>query len=145
MAAGLVTDLVAHANVADVRSGISARYWFRVGSYILEALGELSLAVSTILLALEVPLGNPSLKYWAIGLNVGAIALRLLKGYSLRESRNRTLEINIITKKLGVDSLPDIVLDQEVLTARGFSGGSNSPPQGRLLSAPPPDHVISVK
>jgi len=127
-----IIKLVGVAEIDDVRSGLVARYWFRVGSYILEAASELSLAIATILLALESALANPVLKYWAIGLNVGAISLRLLKSYSMRESRNRTLEVNIICKKLGVEELPDIVLNEELLSARSLL--ASAPPVPRRLS-----------
>jgi hypothetical protein len=121
-----ITQMVGAAEVRDVRSGISARYWFRIASYVMEALSEVALSVATILLALEGPLALSNLKYWAIGLNVSSIALRLLKSYSLRESRNRTLEVNIITKKLGLEELPDVVLNEELLSVRTLRTGSRT-------------------
>ena len=153
MAAEKITVLIADAEVQDVKSGIQARFIFRVASYVMEASSEVALAVATILIALESPLSMSSLKYWAIGLNVGALSLRLLKAWSLRESRNRTQEVNIITKKLGVPDLPDIVIDQELLSTRALRVGSTPPrapevaevivrPVLRAPSAPPLDEQV---
>jgi len=116
-----ITAMIGEAEVRDVKAGVASRYTFRVASYVMEALSEIAISVATILLALEVPLGQPTLKYWAIGLNVGGLALRILKAYSMRESRNRTMEINIITKKLGLPDLPDIVLNEELLSTRALN------------------------
>ena len=122
-----ITKLISDAEITDVADGILARKAFRTTSYILEALGEVCHAASIILLSIASPLGYEALIYWALALNVASMSFRLLKSYSMSESRNRTLEINIITKKLKIPELPDTVLDEELLSSRPLQPSSGDP------------------
>lgn len=113
-----ITSLISKAELDDVKSGISARYNFRMAGYTFEILAESSLVVATILFALEGKFNNEVMRTVAIVLNVCALGFQVVKVFCLRESRSRTQEVNIIAKKLGLEELPDVILEEEMENRR---------------------------
>lgn len=84
--------------------------WKFIGDFV-EALSELCLLASTIL-AFSAGFYNYMLLSYLAGL-MGTISLALIgfSNYAVKESRERTKQVNILLDKIGSETIPDITIN----------------------------------
>lgn len=105
------TEILERNYYNDVNYNIRCKSICKFTADISENLAYLSIGLSSIFSFASGFFDNIYLAFIS-GL-FGVLSLSLLKfsSYSMKESRERTTQVNIILKRLGIEEIPDIVIE----------------------------------
>lgn len=104
-------DLVEKNYYRDIQYNINSKFRWKWAGDFTEALAHLCTALSVIL-AFSAGFFNYSLLSFIAGcFGTCSFVLLRLSSYSMKESRERTEQVNALLRKIGIDSIPDIVID----------------------------------
>lgn len=95
----------------DVSYNIRSKSRWKFIGDACEALSKLVMGSSTILSFAAGSYDYQTLSFIAGSLGVGALVLGGLSSYAMRESRERTDQVNKLLENLGISKIPDIVID----------------------------------
>ena len=93
----------------DIDENLGARYRCRKAGHILEIISQL-LSVSATILAFSAGFYNDKVLSFISGC-LGSLSLATLKtaGFALKESKERTMSLNVILRRLNLPTIPEIV------------------------------------
>lgn len=105
------TDIIEKNYYNDIKYNIRCKSVCKFTGDLTENLAYISIGISSIFSFAAGFFDNMYLSFIS-GL-FGVISLSLLKfsSYSMKESKERTEQVNIILKKLGIEDIPDIVIE----------------------------------
>ncbi|AFX92281.1 hypothetical protein CE11_00251 [Megavirus courdo11] len=111
----MIKQEVEKTYTSDIKYGLRSKSRWKLIGDIVEALSEICLLASTIL-AFSAGFYNYLLLSYLAGL-MGTISLALIgfSNYAVKESRERTKQVNAILNKLGNDTIPDITTESSLM------------------------------
>ena len=129
LAAKIKQELVDPNLYNDVKYNIRSKSRWKFIADISETFAQVFLCASVVLSFASGSFDEKILSFIAGAFGACSLSLLLFSSYSMKESKERTTQVNIILKNLGVDAIPDITID------------STSDP---MLNLPPPPTHINV-
>ena len=120
------TDLVEKNYYDDINYNIKSKSRWKIIGDITEALSHIFIGFSTILAFSSGFFDNRLLSFIAGCFGTAAFVLLRFSSYSMKESRERTEQVNILLKNLGLDPMSDIILNTMTdMTARKVIKGKS--------------------
>ena len=95
----------------DVKYNIESKSRWKFFGDMTEALAQLLTGASAILAFAAGAFDNKILSFVAGALGVGSLVLMRLSSYSMKESNERTVQVNRLLDKINVNEIPDIVIN----------------------------------
>lgn len=112
--AKIQTDLINPSYYDDVEYNIYGKSQCKLLGDVFEAIAQISIGVCTILTFAAGVYNINTLSFVAGAIGVVSLVFFRLSSYAMRESKERTEQINRILEKLKMDTIPDIVIDSSM-------------------------------
>lgn len=104
-------DLIETAYYNDVKYNIGSKSRWKCTADVTETLAHIIIAVG-IMLAFAAGFFNIQMLSFISGsMNTASLVFLRFSSYAMRESRERTYQVNRLIEKLGYDDFPDIIVD----------------------------------
>jgi len=104
-----IEQIVNETYLDDVKCTICGRKYLKISADSLEVISEVTRGVS-IVLAFLVPLWEP-LSYVSGSIGTCGMVSRGLSSFTMKESKERTTESNLILEKINAQKIVDIAID----------------------------------
>lgn len=111
--------------MTDVRSLISGKKKWKKTGQIFETISKILLAFGGIVSFSAGYYDDQDLSFVAGSLSVFSLSMLQISAFSYMESKKQTNELNIILKKLGLDTVPEIIRESERVSPEMYMRGSN--------------------
>lgn len=106
-----IIDIVDSAYLADIESTTTQRSCFKTTADIVEVIAKLLIIVASLSAFASGFWHLEYLSFVAGAINVLVLGLMSFSSYAMSESKERTMQSNMILKKLKIDELVDITID----------------------------------
>lgn len=107
-------ELIETTYYRDLKYNIRSKSrWKFVGDF-TETLAHILIGIATILAFSAGFFKNEYLSFASGCVSTASLVFIQFSSYSVRESKERTAQVNTILTKLGIDSIPDITIDSTV-------------------------------
>lgn len=104
-------ELVDPSYFRDVKYNLDSRFRWKFIGDLSEGISQLLILSCTMLAFSSGFFDIRALSYVSGALGIGSLSLLRFSSYAMSESRERTWQSNVILKQLGIESVPDIVVD----------------------------------
>lgn len=108
------TELIEETYYKDLKYNIRSKSRWKVLSDLCETISHLLIGIATILAFAAGFFKNEYLSFVSGCIGTFSMVFMQFSSYALRESRERTSQVNIILQKLGIDNIPDITIENVV-------------------------------
>lgn len=106
-----IIETISEQNYSDIKRGLFGRSCWKITGDITETIAHICIGASSIIAFASGFFGISYLAFISGSLSTASVLLLKLSSYSMRESKERTEEINRILTKLGLDTIVDISID----------------------------------
>jgi hypothetical protein len=117
----IVKDLVEPMYIKDVKSTIEGKKCWRLSGQIFETMSKILVAIGGIISFSSGYFNNPTLGFIAGSISTISLATLQFSSFSYGENKKQASELNILLKKLGIDTIPELNRDVNMATMRGTS------------------------
>lgn len=111
LATRIKKDLVDPNLYDDVKYNIRSKSRWKLIADISETFAQVLLCASVVLSFASGSFDQRVLSFIAGAFGAASMSLLLFSSYSMRESKERTAQVNIILRSLGINQIPDITID----------------------------------
>jgi hypothetical protein len=112
-------EIVYPSMYEDASDTATWRFRWRKISNVLESISKLALGAGTVLSFAAGFFTYPLLSFMAGCASSLAMTLMILSSYARAESHQRTIELNMLLTKIGIELLPDLTAAEESTLAKG--------------------------
>ncbi len=104
-------ELVEQSIYRDVKYNINGKSRLKFIADLTETLAHIIIVIGSILAFASGSFNIFYLSFVAGSCNVISVSLLRFSSYAMRESRERTVQVNMILRKIGIGTIPDIAID----------------------------------
>lgn len=116
-------ELVDVSYYNDVKYNIESKSRWKFFGDVTEALAQLVTGAAAILAFAAGGFDEKLLSFIAGALSVGSLVLMKLSSYSMKESSERTVQVNKLLDQLGITEIPNIVIDSADMADSNIKAG----------------------
>lgn len=113
-------ELIEPQYYSDIKSNLRGKTCWKDTGDVTETIAHVLIGVSAILSFASGSFDNMILAFVAGCVSVGSGALLLFSKYSMHESKERTIQVNRLLKKLGMDEIENIIVSPNDTTMRNI-------------------------
>lgn len=102
-------ELIEKSYYSDIEYNLNSKSRWKFIGDLTEALAQILLLVATILSFASGTFDNKILAFVSGAVGVGSIVFLRFSSYAMKESQERTEQVNRILEQLGINKIPDII------------------------------------
>lgn len=116
IAAKIKSELVDPTYYHDVQHNIHSKSGWKLVGDITETLAKLVIGAATIVVFIGAAYNSQIVSFIGGALNAFSSSLLIFAAYALRESSERTAQVNMILDQVGIKRIPDIIINTTTTT-----------------------------
>lgn len=109
-------ELVDVSYYEDVKYNIESKSRWKFLGDVSEGIAQLLMGVSSILAFAAGAFNYTVLSFIAGAIGVGSLVLLRISAYAMKESSERTAQVNRVLDQIGINKIPDIVINSADVT-----------------------------
>ncbi|BCS82879.1 hypothetical protein QLL95_gp1244 [Cotonvirus japonicus] len=111
-------ELIDTSYYGDVKYNLRSKSRWKFIGDLTESLSQICVGIATVLAFSAGFYELNLLSFLSGSFGTSSLVLLQFSSYAMKESKERTQQVNILLKKLGLDSIPDIIVESSIYAAR---------------------------